>query len=70
MIVSDGYSLVYYSKENQINIHLPQTIITATNTISPVCDRRTDIKETDLSCLLTMTKIIFNNAPQQEVDDG
>ena len=69
MIVSDDYALSYYPNINQIVITLPQTLLTTTNTISPVRDRRTDIKESDLSCLLTMTRIIFKNAPKQEVND-
>lgn len=60
MIVYDDYALSYYPKINQIVITLPQTLLTTTNTISPVRDRRTDIEESDLSCLLYMTKILFN----------
>lgn len=70
MIVSDEYALSYYPNKNLIVIALPQTLLTTTDTISPICDRRTDIKESDLSCLLHMTKIIFKNAPKQEVDNG
>ena len=66
MIISDRYVLSYYPKENQIVITLPQTMETITNTVSPICDRRTDIKESDLSCLLSMTKIIFDNTLKQE----
>jgi hypothetical protein len=69
MIVSDDYALSYYPNENQIVITLPQTMRTITNTVSPVCDRRTNIKESDLVCLLSCAKILFNNAPQQEVND-
>ena len=69
MLISEEYVLSYNPNENKITILLPQTVKTITNTVSPICDRRTDIKESDLSCLLTMTKIIFKNAPKQEVDD-
>ena len=70
MIVSDDYTLSFYPNKNQIVINLPQTLLTTTNTIPPIRDRRTDITESDLSCLLFMTKILFNNASKIEVDDG
>lgn len=69
MLISEGYALSYNPNENMITILLPQTLKTATNTVSPICDRRTDIKESDLSCLLHMTKILFNNAPKQGVNE-
>jgi hypothetical protein len=68
MILSDDYGLSYYPNENLIVINLPQTMRTAINTVSPICNRRVDIKESDLVCLLTITQLIF--APKQGVDDG
>ena len=62
MMISEDYALSYNPNENTITILLPQTLKTATNTVSPIVSRRTDIEETDLMCLLTMTRIIFKNA--------
>lgn len=69
MLISEDYALSYNPNENTITILLPQTLKTATNTVSPICDRRADIKESDLSFLLHMTKILFKNAPKQGVDE-
>lgn len=66
MLISEEYALSYNPNENKITILLPQTVKTATNTVSPICDRRTDIEETDLMCLLTMTRIIFKNATKEQ----
>jgi len=61
MIIEDGYSLTYHPQNNQIVINIPQTMITATNTVLPIENRRCDIEEGDLVFLLTMTRIIFKN---------
>lgn len=68
MITSEGYTLFYSPGENRIVIHLPQTMETATNTVAPIANRRTDIKESDMCCLLTMTKILFKNAKMGGAD--
>lgn len=59
MIVSDGYSIEYYPRRNTIEIVLPQTRATLTNTVSMVTNRRTDINEVELSAILAAVKAIF-----------
>ena len=66
MLTSNGYSLVYYKNRNQIVIGLPQTWRTLTNTTSPVIDRRTDVKESELMCLLQVVQVIFCKVERRE----
>ena len=60
MLISNEYALTYYPKRNQIVITLPQTRETLANTISPVVDRRTDVKEIDLMAVLQVVQVIFS----------
>ena len=60
MIINDGYSLMYDKKHNQIVIGIPPTIETATDTVTPIADRRTDVSEMDLIVLLSTTQLIFH----------
>ena len=53
MIVSDGYSLMYDEKHNRIVIRIPPTMETATDTVTPIADRRADVSEADLKFCLT-----------------
>ena len=66
MLTNNGYSLVYYKNRNQIVIGLPQTSQTLTNTTSPVIDRRTDVKESDLMCLLQVAQVLFCKVERRE----
>lgn len=66
MIASNDYYLNYYPKRNQIVISLPQTERTLMNTISPIVDRRTDVKESDLMCLLQVAQVIFCKVERRE----
>ena len=59
MLASNNYYLNYYPNLNQIVIRLPQTWRTLTNTTTPIIDRRTDVKESDLMCLLQVAQVIF-----------
>lgn len=61
MLTLNGYSLVYYKNRNQIVIGLPQTGKTLTNTLEPVVDRKTDVKNEELATLLAVTQFIFLN---------
>ena len=61
MICFDNYSLIYEKKANQIIIGLPQTVHTISNTISPIINRRIDIKEEELFGILFATKLTFEN---------
>lgn len=58
MIVSEGYSVKYVPKDNQIIITLPQTFKTITNTVQIVANRKVDISDEDLCLLVEMTKYI------------
>lgn len=60
MIVNDGYSLMYDEKHNRIVIGIPPTMETATDTVTPIADRRTDVTETDLMVLLNIALLIFH----------
>ena len=66
MITDDGYSLVYDKKRNCIVIGLPPTLETATDTATKIADRRTDVKEADLTVLLGVTELIFHKAYGKE----
>ena len=59
MIVSDGYPIEYYKNRNQIIIGLPQTMQTATNTISMVTNRKVDLTDEDQLIILSMVKYVM-----------
>ena len=58
MIASDGYSVEYIPKNNQIVITLPQTFKTINNTVQMVTNRKTDMADDDLVLLISVTKYI------------
>ena len=66
MIVCDGYSIKYDEKHNQIVIRIPPTMETATDTVTPIADRRTDVTETDLMVLLNCTILIFHKGVRKD----
>lgn len=71
MIVSNGYSLRYDEKYNRIVIIIPPTMETATDTVTPIADRRTDVLETDLTVLLNIAQLIFcKGLREDEVENG
>lgn len=57
----DGYSIIYNKQSNNIQIGLPQTVQTATNTITKIADRKTDISDEQLAIILYFVKTIFIN---------
>lgn len=59
MICVDGYSIEYYANSNRIEITLPQTMRTLTNTVSMVTNRRTDITSDELSAILVVVKAML-----------
>ena len=59
MIVSEGYSIEQFPKQNQIVIKLPQTYLTATNTVSSIENRRTVLSENELVSILSLTKAYY-----------
>lgn len=59
MIVSDGYTIEYYPKRNMIEIVMPQTVTTITNTVATISNRRTDITELELTAILVAVKAML-----------
>ena len=59
MIVTDGYNIVQYPKENRIVISLPQTLDTMNNTVTPVSERRQRITAEEETILLTIVKDMY-----------
>jgi hypothetical protein len=70
VIVSDGYSLIYDETHNRIVINIPPTMATATDTVTPIADRRTDVSETDLTVLLNIAQLIFLKTERTVWKDG
>ena len=58
LITDDGYGLVYYKNRNLIEIYLPQTPYTATNTITDPVDRKIDLSDSELNLLLQLARKI------------
>lgn len=58
MITAGEYSLTF-DLRNRITITLPQTIETASNTVTPIEDRRTDVTEEELDQVLWLVMMIF-----------
>lgn len=56
MIIIDGYSIEYYASSNRIEINLPQTLKSPTNTVSMVSNRRTDITSDELGAILVIVR--------------
>jgi hypothetical protein len=42
---------------------------TATNTVTPITDRRTDVTEADLLILLNIVQLIFQKGRKDEVEE-
>ena len=58
MICSDGYSLTYFPKRNTIEIVMPQTMTTLTNTVAMVSNRKTVLTEGEEAVILSVVKAI------------
>ena len=58
MIYSDGYSLTYFPKRNTIEIVMPQTMTTLTNTAAMVSNRKTVLTEAEEAAILSIVKAI------------
>ena len=59
MIVSDGYSLSYIPKRNQIVINLPQTMTTLSNTVTKISNRRISLTEAEEAAILSVVRAIM-----------
>ena len=58
MIYSDGYSLTYIPSRNTIEIVMPQTMTTLTNTVTMISNRRTTLTEAEEIAILSVVKAI------------
>ena len=60
MIISDGYTIEFYPKVNRIEICLPQTMTTVSNTVSMVSNRRINLTDGELSAILAVVRTILD----------
>ena len=60
MIISDGYTIEFYPKANRIEICLPQTMTTISNTVSMVSNRRINLTDGELSAILAVVRTILD----------
>ena len=58
MVASDGYSIVYDKKVNQITIILPPTDETARDTVTQRVKRKTELSSEELQLLLEVAKYV------------
>ena len=58
MICSGGYSLTYFPKRNTIEIVMPQTMTTLTNTVAMVSNRKTVLTVEEETVILSVVKAI------------
>ena len=58
MICSDGYSLIYFPNRNAIEIVMPQTMTTLTNTVAMVSNRKTVLTKEEEAIILSVVKAI------------
>ena len=58
MIHSEGYSLTYFPQRNTIEIVMPQTMTTFTNTVAMVSNRKTVLTEGEEAVILSVVKAI------------
>ena len=58
MICSDGYSLTYFPQRNTIEIVMPQTTTTLTNTLAIVSNRKTVLTVEEETLILSVVKSI------------
>lgn len=58
MIYIDGYSLTYFPKRNTIEIVMPQTMTTITNTVAMVSNRKAVLTEEEEEVILSVVKSI------------
>lgn len=59
MIYSEGYSITYFPNRNTIEIGLPQTMATLTNTTAMVSNRIIFLTEEDQMAILSVVKTII-----------
>ena len=68
MIYSDGYSLTYFPKRNTIEIVMPQTMTTLTNTVEMVSNRKTILTIGEEAAILSVVKAIVERRTDEHID--
>ena len=68
MTVLDGYTIIQYPSKNVVEIVLPQTVTSITNTVSPVVSRRYKITDAEEAALLVAVKAMFENNTRVEAE--
>lgn len=68
MIYSDGYSLTYFPQRNTIEIVMPQTMTTLTNTAAMVSNRKTVLTEEEEAVILSVVKAIVERRTDEAND--
>ena len=68
MIYSDGYSLTYFPRRNTIEIVMPQTMTTLTNTVAMVSNRKTVLTEAEEIAILSVVKAIVERGTDERTD--
>lgn len=58
IVTCNEYSITYEKNRNRIVISLPQTMETATNTVSEVRVRKTDFTKAELAAILLAVKTV------------
>ena len=66
MIYGDGYSLTYFPQRNTIEIVMPQTMTTLTNTAAMVSNRKTVLTKEEEAVILSVVKAIV----ERRTDDA
>lgn len=59
LTTKDGYSITPEPQRNRIVINLPQTVATATNTMWPTEDRKSELSDSELALILQMVRSLF-----------
>ncbi len=68
MIYSDGYSLTYFPKRNAIEIVMPQTMATLTNSVAMVSNRKTVLTEAEETVILSVVKAIVERRTDEQTN--
>ena len=65
MIYSNGYSLTYFPQRNTIEIVMPQTMTTLTNTVAMISNRKTVLTEAEERAILSVVKAIVERSTDE-----
>lgn len=59
MITNSGYGIEYFPKANRIEIYLPQTMTTISNTVSMISNRKLSMTDEEMAAILSVVKAIM-----------